>query len=85
MTEYETDPQRRPAPSDAEPSHPTAELSRVETGQSDSPAVEPAAPAAPTAHPTYPGPAAPAAGQHTPAAPVSGPVAPGSGPQPYAT
>ncbi|OON29458.1 hypothetical protein BSA16_21480, partial [Micromonospora sp. Rc5] len=54
MTEYETDPQRRPAPSDAEPSHPTAELSRVETGQSDSPAVEPAAPAAPTAHPTYP-------------------------------
>ncbi|MFG1844404.1 trypsin-like peptidase domain-containing protein [Micromonospora sp. WMMD712] len=86
MTEYETDPQRRPAPSDAEPSHPTAELSRVETGQSDSPAVEPAAPAAPAAHPTYPGPAAPAAGQHAPAgpaAPVSGPVAPGSGAQPY--
>ncbi|MFF3857184.1 trypsin-like peptidase domain-containing protein [Micromonospora sp. NPDC002575] len=81
MTEYETDPQRRPAPSDAEPSHPTAELSRVETGQSDSPAVEPAAPAA---HPTHPGPAAPAAGQHAPAAPGSGPVAPGSGPQPYA-
>ncbi|TDC59500.1 peptidase S1, partial [Micromonospora sp. KC207] len=40
MTEYETDPQRRPAPSDAEPSHPTAELSRAETGLSDSPAVE---------------------------------------------
>ncbi|MFI7434702.1 trypsin-like peptidase domain-containing protein [Micromonospora haikouensis] len=81
MTEYETDPQRRPAPSDAEPSHPTAELSRVETGQSDSPAVEPAAPAAPTAHPGH---AAPAAGQHAPAAPVSAPVAPASGPQPYA-
>ncbi|MEU8190086.1 S1C family serine protease [Micromonospora carbonacea] len=80
MTEYETDPQRRPAPSDAEPSHPTAELSRVETGQSDSPAVEPAAPAAPAAHPTYPGPAAPVSG---PAAPVSGPVAPASGAQPY--
>ena len=35
MTEYETDPQRSPAPADAEPSHPTAELSRVERGQSD--------------------------------------------------
>ncbi|MEV1146394.1 peptidase S1, partial [Micromonospora sp. NPDC049799] len=36
MTEYESDPQRRPAPSDAEPSHPTAELPRVERAQSDS-------------------------------------------------
>lgn len=36
MTEFETDPQRRPAAPDGEPSHPTAELSRVERGQSDS-------------------------------------------------
>ncbi|MEV4493777.1 trypsin-like peptidase domain-containing protein [Micromonospora coxensis] len=36
MNEFETDPQRRPAAPDAEPSHPTAELSRVEPGQSDS-------------------------------------------------
>ncbi|MFG3707401.1 trypsin-like peptidase domain-containing protein [Micromonospora sp. NPDC047670] len=37
MTEYESDPQRRPAATDAEPSHPTAELPRVEHAQSDSP------------------------------------------------
>ncbi|KAB1933011.1 PDZ domain-containing protein [Micromonospora sp. ALFpr18c] len=37
MTEFESDPQRRPAPTDAEPSHPTAELPRDERGQSDSP------------------------------------------------
>ncbi|MFC8847473.1 MULTISPECIES: trypsin-like peptidase domain-containing protein [unclassified Micromonospora] len=73
MTEYETDPQRRPVPSDAEPSHPTAELSRVETGLSDSPAAEPAPPAA---HPTHT--------PDAPAAPVSGPDAPAAGPQPYA-
>ncbi|SBT46938.1 trypsin-like peptidase domain-containing protein [Micromonospora auratinigra] len=36
MTEHETDPQRTPAPADAEPSHPTAELPRTGTGQSDS-------------------------------------------------
>ncbi|WBB66652.1 trypsin-like peptidase domain-containing protein [Micromonospora sp. WMMD812] len=42
MTEYESDPQRRPAPTDAEPSHPTAELPRVERAQSDSPTTEPA-------------------------------------------
>ncbi len=36
MTEYESDP-RRPAPTDAEPSHP--ELSRAERAQSDSPSV----------------------------------------------
>ncbi|MBM0226287.1 peptidase S1, partial [Micromonospora sp. ATA51] len=36
MTEYETDPQRSPAPADAEPSHSTAELPPVERGQSDS-------------------------------------------------
>ncbi|WP_346538416.1 trypsin-like peptidase domain-containing protein [Micromonospora sp. DPT] len=44
MTEFETDPQRRPAAPDAEPSHPTAELSRVERGQSDSTEPGPAAP-----------------------------------------
>jgi putative serine protease PepD len=49
MSEYETDPQRRPAPTDAEPSHPTAELPRVERGQSDSVAGTPAGEAAPTA------------------------------------
>ncbi|MEV5767524.1 trypsin-like peptidase domain-containing protein [Micromonospora sp. NPDC052213] len=36
MTEYESDPQRRPAATDAEPSHPTAELPRVARAQSDS-------------------------------------------------
>ncbi|PWU46451.1 peptidase S1, partial [Micromonospora sp. S4605] len=40
MTEYESDPQRRPAPTDAEPSHPTAELPHVERAQSDSPTIE---------------------------------------------
>ncbi|MEU1751756.1 trypsin-like peptidase domain-containing protein [Micromonospora matsumotoense] len=35
MTEFETDPQRRPAATDAEPSHPSAEPSRVERGESD--------------------------------------------------
>ncbi|MGN9891132.1 trypsin-like peptidase domain-containing protein [Micromonospora sp. L31] len=44
MTEFETDPQRRPAAPDAEPSHPTAELSPVERGQSDSTEPRPAAP-----------------------------------------
>ncbi|MEU5912520.1 trypsin-like peptidase domain-containing protein [Micromonospora sp. NPDC047527] len=37
MTEFESDPQRRPAPTDAEPSHPTAELPRDVRAQSDSP------------------------------------------------
>ncbi|WP_036372979.1 S1C family serine protease [Micromonospora sp. ATCC 39149] len=73
MTEYETDPQRRPAPSDAEPSHPTAELSRAETGLSDSPAVESSAPAAPTAHtaptPHTPHGQQPYGGYATPSAP----------------
>ncbi|MGR6321870.1 trypsin-like peptidase domain-containing protein [Micromonospora soli] len=36
MTDHETDPQRSPAPADAEPSHPTAELPRTGSGQSDS-------------------------------------------------
>ncbi|MFI1193366.1 trypsin-like peptidase domain-containing protein [Micromonospora sp. NPDC020750] len=82
MTEYETDPQRRPAPSDAEPSYPTAELSRREPGQSDSPAVQPYAPAVPTAPmppsaATTDAPASHASG----AAPAS--AAPVSGPGPY--
>ncbi|SCG53289.1 S1C family serine protease [Micromonospora coxensis] len=42
MNEFETDPQRRPAAPDGEPSHPTAELSRVEPGQSDSTGSTPA-------------------------------------------
>ncbi|MFC4021654.1 trypsin-like peptidase domain-containing protein [Micromonospora sp. GCM10011542] len=52
MNEYESDPQRRPAPTDAEPSHPTAELPRDERAQSDSPTTP--APAAPEADPTVP-------------------------------
>ncbi|MDO3702300.1 trypsin-like peptidase domain-containing protein [Micromonospora sp. C28SCA-DRY-2] len=58
MTEYESDPQRRPAPTDAEPSHPTAELPHVERAQSDSPtteagpAADPAARSAEAAEPT---------------------------------
>ncbi|SCG36739.1 putative serine protease PepD [Micromonospora echinaurantiaca] len=51
MTEYESDPQRRPAPTDAEPSHPTAELPHVERAQSDSPTTE-AGPAAAATEPT---------------------------------
>ncbi|WFE94564.1 trypsin-like peptidase domain-containing protein [Micromonospora sp. WMMD987] len=35
MTEFETDPQRRPAATDAEPSHPSAEPSRAARGESD--------------------------------------------------
>ncbi|MET8279393.1 trypsin-like peptidase domain-containing protein [Micromonospora sp. NPDC005174] len=50
MTEFESDPQRRPAPTDAEPSHPTAELPRDERAQSDSPTTPvPADAATPTA------------------------------------
>ncbi|MEU1846076.1 trypsin-like peptidase domain-containing protein [Micromonospora sediminicola] len=44
MTEHETDPQRSPAPADAEPSHHTAELPRVESGTSDSTTTPAAAP-----------------------------------------
>ncbi|MEU7573875.1 trypsin-like peptidase domain-containing protein [Micromonospora sp. NPDC049240] len=36
MTDHETEPQRSPAPADAQPSHHTAELPRVESGTSDS-------------------------------------------------
>ncbi|MEU4642191.1 trypsin-like peptidase domain-containing protein [Micromonospora sp. NPDC023814] len=58
MTEYESDPQRRPAATDAEPSHPTAELPRAERAQSDShPDPAPTAPGDPVA----PASAAPAA------------------------
>ncbi|MEU7801868.1 trypsin-like peptidase domain-containing protein [Micromonospora arborensis] len=47
MTEFESDPQRRPAPIDAEPSQSTAELPRDERAQSDSPTTPvPAVPAA---------------------------------------
>ncbi|MEU8260189.1 trypsin-like peptidase domain-containing protein [Micromonospora sp. NPDC048999] len=35
MTDHETDPQRSPAPADAEPSHPTAELPRTGSVPSD--------------------------------------------------
>ncbi|MEU4790451.1 trypsin-like peptidase domain-containing protein [Micromonospora tulbaghiae] len=58
MTDHETDPQRSPAPADAEPSHHTAELPRVESGTSDS-STTPAAASVPAD--------SPAAGTSTPA------------------
>ncbi|WFF06891.1 trypsin-like peptidase domain-containing protein [Micromonospora sp. WMMD1076] len=58
MTDHETDPQRSPAPADAEPSHHTAELPRVESGTSDSSST-PAAASIPAD--------SPAAGTSTPA------------------
>ncbi|MEU7761536.1 MULTISPECIES: S1C family serine protease [Micromonospora] len=58
MTDHETDPQRSPAPADAEPSHHTAELPRVESGTSDS-SSNPAAASVPAD--------SPAAGTGTPA------------------
>jgi putative serine protease PepD len=73
MTDHETDPQRTPAPADAQPSHPTVELSRTGNEQSDSTAPlprseEPAA--ATTAAAVAPVPAdSPAAGTDAPAAP----------------
>ncbi|WP_349880513.1 trypsin-like peptidase domain-containing protein [Micromonospora sp. HUAS YX12] len=60
MTDHETDPQRSPAPADAEPSHHTAELPRVESGTSDS-STTPAAASVPAD--------SPAAGTGTPAGP----------------
>ncbi|KKJ99259.1 S1C family serine protease [Micromonospora sp. HK10] len=52
MTDHETDPLRSPAPADAEPSHPTAELPRTGNGQSDStPELRDAQPASPYAPP----------------------------------
>ncbi|MET8309208.1 trypsin-like peptidase domain-containing protein [Micromonospora sp. NPDC005173] len=93
MTEFESDPQRRPAATDAEPSHPTAELPRDERAQSDSPttpvpvvsttedaattAVTPAVPAASAGQPAS---APPAFGQPTgyePGQPASAPPAVG--------
>ncbi|MFF4890206.1 trypsin-like peptidase domain-containing protein [Micromonospora chersina] len=80
MTDHETDPQRSPAPADAEPSHPTAELPRAESAQSDTtvtPAVAPVPADSPAAGTTAPASAAPAsaAPAETPAAPA-GPYAP---------
>ncbi|WP_018216828.1 trypsin-like peptidase domain-containing protein [Salinispora vitiensis] len=43
MTDYESDPQRRQTPGEAEPPHPTADLSRLEGTQSDSSAATPGA------------------------------------------
>ncbi|MFV2111935.1 trypsin-like peptidase domain-containing protein [Micromonospora sp. LOL_025] len=89
MTEHESDPQRRPAPTDAEPSLPTAELPRAERTQSDS---APAGDSAPTVgFSTAPGgDTAPASGDSAPtvgfapvpggdAAPAAGGVAPVGG------
>ncbi|MEH0983483.1 S1C family serine protease [Micromonospora sp. CPCC 205556] len=76
MTEFETDPQRRPAAPDAEPSHPTAELSRVERGESEGAAVFPAAPV------DRPGEAAGGAGEPA-GAPSSGAPHPPSHASPY--
>ncbi|MGV9805077.1 S1C family serine protease [Micromonospora chersina] len=80
MTDHETDPQRSPAPADAEPSHPTAELPRAESAQSDTtvtPAVAPVPADSPAAGTTAPASTAPAsaAPAETPAAPA-GPYAP---------
>ncbi|MGX1614479.1 trypsin-like peptidase domain-containing protein [Micromonospora chalcea] len=73
MTDHETDPQRSPAPADAEPSHHTAELPRVESGTSDSsntPAAAPVPADAPaagtTAQPGTTNPAAAPAGPYPP-------------------
>ncbi|WP_428963744.1 S1C family serine protease [Micromonospora fluostatini] len=79
MTEYESDPQRRPAPADAEPSPRTAELPRVDHGHSDPAAAgsTPGTPAGGTPPPSYgpPGttpatPAAPTPDSGQPAGPV---------------
>ncbi|MEU8072004.1 trypsin-like peptidase domain-containing protein [Micromonospora sp. NPDC049151] len=67
MTDHETDPQRSPAPADAEPSHHTAELPRVESGTSDSSSTTPAPASVPADSPAA-GTATPA-GNTTPAGP----------------
>ncbi|WP_433283243.1 trypsin-like peptidase domain-containing protein [Micromonospora sp. CA-244673] len=72
MTDHETDPQRSPAPADAEPSHPTAELPRAESGQSD-PTVTPAAAPVPADSPAA---GTAAAGGHTEATTPASPYAP---------
>ncbi|MGC4897519.1 trypsin-like peptidase domain-containing protein [Micromonospora sp. DT31] len=74
MTDHETDPQRSPAPADAEPSHHTAELPRVESGTSDSTTTTPASTPVPAD--------SPAAGT---AAPAAGPYPPSSAPPPADT
>ncbi|MCW3844465.1 trypsin-like peptidase domain-containing protein [Micromonospora yasonensis] len=86
MTDHETDPQRTPAPADAEPSHPTAELPRTADGQSDSTAPLPRAasgqPDAGGSPAAAPVPAdSPAAGTPAPAAADASPTHPDS---PYA-
>ncbi|MCZ7435637.1 trypsin-like peptidase domain-containing protein [Micromonospora sp. WMMC241] len=96
MTDHETEPQRSPAPADAEPSHHTAELPRVQSGTSDStpaaasvPADSPAA--GTTAHadsPYAPASGAPAGSYGPPAATPASPYAPqypvsGQPQQPY--
>ncbi|MGN9779021.1 trypsin-like peptidase domain-containing protein [Micromonospora sp. H33] len=75
MTEYESDPQRRPAPTDAEPSHPTAELPRVERAQSDSDAATSGSPAS-TADPVASGTSDPVAAGATEPSPATAPEAP---------
>ncbi|MFI2646292.1 S1C family serine protease [Micromonospora fulviviridis] len=82
MTDHETDPQRSPAPADAEPSHPTAELPRAESGQSDltvTPAVAPVPADSPAAGTTAP---APAGQPETPAAPADPYAPPAAAPYP---
>ncbi|WFE42148.1 trypsin-like peptidase domain-containing protein [Micromonospora sp. WMMD998] len=68
MTDHETEPQRSPAPADAEPSHHTAELPRVQSGTSDS---TPAAASVPAD--------SPAAGTNAHADSPASPYAPPSG------
>ncbi|WFE31925.1 trypsin-like peptidase domain-containing protein [Micromonospora sp. WMMD975] len=68
MTDHETEPQRSPAPADAEPSHHTAELPRAESGTSDS---TPAAASVPAD--------SPAAGTNAHADSPASPYAPSSG------
>ncbi|WNM36868.1 trypsin-like peptidase domain-containing protein [Micromonospora halotolerans] len=78
MTDHETDPQRSPVPADAEPSQPTAELPRAESGQSE-PTVTPAAAPVPADSPAA-GTTAPAG--HTEAGTPASPYAPPA-PTPY--
>ncbi|GHJ05741.1 serine protease PepD [Micromonospora humidisoli] len=89
MTEFETDPQRRPASSDAEPSHPSAEPSRATRGESDTPNTpgQAAGTAGEPAGTANPGPAyAPPASPYAPPAagyPQSSPYPSGGGDQAY--
>ncbi|MFI9643623.1 trypsin-like peptidase domain-containing protein [Micromonospora sp. NPDC051925] len=73
MTEFETDPQRRPAATDAEPSHPSAEPSRVERGESDTTAARGDTTAAPG---DAAGPAGEPAGTPSPGSPYAPPSSP---------